>query len=63
MNRIDNLLLQLSRSGRLGFMLMRVAIAIVFIWIGWLKFTPYEADSTTPFVASAHTRAWAVGPV
>ena len=32
--------------------MMRVAIAVVFIWIGWLKFAPYEADSITPFVAN-----------
>jgi reactive chlorine resistance protein C len=32
---------------------MRLAIAIVFIWIGALKFTPYEADSITPFVANS----------
>jgi uncharacterized membrane protein YkgB len=32
---------------------MRVAIAIVFLWIGALKFAPYEADSITPFVANS----------
>lgn len=42
----------LSRADRLGFGLMRIAIAIVFIWIGALKFAPYEADSITPFVAN-----------
>jgi len=52
MNRIDNVLLQVSRSDRVGLVLMRIAIAIVFIWIGWLKFAPYEADSITPFVAN-----------
>jgi len=31
---------------------MRIAIAIVFLWIGGLKFVPYEADSITPFVAN-----------
>jgi uncharacterized membrane protein YkgB len=31
---------------------MRIAIAIVFLWIGALKFVPYEADSITPFVAN-----------
>lgn len=52
MNIANDILLQLSRSGRVGFVLMRIAIAIVFIWIGWLKFAPYEADSITPFVAN-----------
>jgi uncharacterized membrane protein YkgB len=32
---------------------MRIAIAIVFFWIGALKFAPYEADSITPFVANS----------
>ena len=31
---------------------MRIAIAIVFLWIGGLKFVAYEADSITPFVAN-----------
>ena len=31
---------------------MRIAIAIIFLWIGGLKFVPYEADSITPFVAN-----------
>ncbi|WP_017255261.1 DUF417 family protein, partial [Pseudomonas tolaasii] len=37
----------------LGTHLMRLAIAIVFLWIGALKFVPYEADSITPFVANS----------
>jgi len=45
-------LLWLSRSDRLGHALMRLAIAVVFIWIGAVKFAPYEADSITPFVAN-----------
>ena len=31
---------------------MRIAIAVIFLWIGGLKFVPYEADSITPFVAN-----------
>lgn len=41
------------RSNRIGIAAMKVAIAIVFIWIGALKFVPYEADSITPFVANS----------
>lgn len=52
MNATDSILLRLGRTDRLGLTLMRVAIAVVFIWIGWLKFAPYEADSITPFVAN-----------
>ncbi len=39
-------------SDRIGLHAMRIAIAIVFLWIGGLKFVPYEADSITPFVAN-----------
>lgn len=39
-------------SDRIGLHAMRIAIAVVFLWIGGLKFAPYEADSITPFVAN-----------
>jgi reactive chlorine resistance protein C len=42
-----------SKTDRVGLTLMRLAIAIVFMWIGALKFIPYEADSITPFVANS----------
>lgn len=32
---------------------MKVAVAIIFLSIGALKFVPYEADSITPFVANS----------
>ncbi|MBS7701442.1 MULTISPECIES: reactive chlorine resistance membrane protein RclC [unclassified Chelatococcus] len=37
----------------IGIAGMKIAIAIIFLWIGALKFAPYEADSITPFVASS----------
>ncbi|MEX1828198.1 reactive chlorine resistance membrane protein RclC [Luteibacter sp. CQ10] len=43
----------LAKTDRVGITLMRLAIAIVFMWIGALKFVPYEADSITPFVANS----------
>src|SRR3979490_2806368 len=43
----------IAHSDRVGIPLMRVAIAIVFLGIGPLKFAPYEADSITPFVANS----------
>ncbi|AMM18495.1 hypothetical protein AX768_30030 (plasmid) [Burkholderia sp. PAMC 28687] len=51
MSKIDHLLVSLSRADRLGTNLIRISIAIVFIWIGLLKFVPFEADSITPMVA------------
>jgi uncharacterized membrane protein YkgB len=52
-NEIRNALSLLARSERFGAHLMRIAIAIVFFWIGALKFVPYEADSISPFVANS----------
>ncbi|MCB1655042.1 MAG: YkgB family protein [Pseudomonadales bacterium] len=43
----------ISKLDTLGTHLMRPAIAMVFLWIGALKFAPYEADSITPFVANS----------
>ncbi|STB58083.1 Inner membrane protein ykgB [Citrobacter freundii] len=43
----------LSKGDRIGLTLIRLSIAIFFIWIGLLKFVPYEADSITPFVANS----------
>src|ERR1700741_5480527 len=40
-------------SQRIGIAALRISIAIVFLWIGALKFAPYEADSITPFVANS----------
>lgn len=49
---VSSVLTWFSLADRLGFAFMRVAIAVVFIWIGAVKFAPYEADSITPFVAN-----------
>lgn len=49
---VKSLLEALVRAERVGPHLVRIAIAIVFLWIGALKFVPYEADSITPFVAN-----------
>ncbi|HVJ41641.1 MAG TPA: reactive chlorine resistance membrane protein RclC [Dongiaceae bacterium] len=43
----------IGRGDRIGIALMRIAIASIFLWIGALKFVPYEADSITPFVANS----------
>ncbi len=50
---IQALLLSLAGAERFGLALMRIAIAIVFLWIGGVKFASYEADSITPFVANS----------
>ena len=50
----DGVFCVLARSDRLDANLIRIALVIVFLWIGALKFAPYEADSITPFVANPH---------
>jgi Predicted membrane protein len=50
---IRSLLERFVRTESVGPNLIRIAIAIVFIWIGALKFVPFEADSITPFVANS----------
>lgn len=39
--------------GKLGINLMRIAILIIFVWIGALKFCNYEAEGIVPFVANS----------
>ena len=49
----DNLLQLAASSQTLGINLIRVAILIVFVWIGGLKFQNYEAEGIVPFVANS----------
>lgn len=42
-----------SSLDRLGLNLMRVAILVIFVWIGGLKYFAYEADGIVPFVANS----------
>ena len=38
---------------RLGINLIRVAILIIFVWIGGLKFWNYDAEGIVPFFANS----------
>lgn len=42
-----------ASSERWGIDLMRVAILVIFVWIGGLKYFAYEADGIVPFVANS----------
>lgn len=42
-----------ASSYQLGVNLLRVAILIIFVWIGGLKFFNYEAERIVPFVANS----------
>jgi uncharacterized membrane protein YkgB len=48
-----NLLAMLAKLQSQFFNLMRIAIFIVMVWIGGLKFFQYEADGIVPFVANS----------
>ena len=52
----DTIIMLLTFAANLksvGLNLIRVAILIVFVWIGGLKFAHYEADGIVPFVANS----------
>lgn len=40
-------------SQRLGLGMIRVAVLVIFVWIGGLKFWNYEAEGIVPFVANS----------
>src|SRR5689334_23037407 len=42
-----------AASDRIGMALLRSGLVVVLVWIGGLKFAPYEADSIVPFVANS----------
>ncbi|WP_106829212.1 DUF417 family protein [Parabacteroides pacaensis] len=42
-----------ASSQKVGINLIRIAILIIFIWIGGLKFWNYEAEGIVPFVANS----------
>lgn len=52
-NMIVKLLTFLSSLKNLGYTMMRLAIFIIFVWIGALKFANYEAEGIVPFVANS----------
>lgn len=46
--------LEIAASGQhTGMQLMRIAILVIFVWIGGLKYFAYEADGIVPFVANS----------
>lgn len=57
MNTVSNLFYQFlnlaAAAQKLGIQLIRVAILIIFVWIGGLKFYNYEAEGIVPFVANS----------
>jgi uncharacterized membrane protein YkgB len=46
-------LFAVSKLDRVAMGMLRVALVIVLVWIGGLKFATYEADSIVPLVANS----------
>ena len=51
---------QLEAAGR---ELARYGLVVVVVWIGFMKFTAYEAEGIRTFVANSPLLSWAYGPL
>jgi uncharacterized membrane protein YkgB len=49
----NSIIKQIAGLDQFGKKVVRFGIVIVFLWIGVLKFFPYEADGIVPFVANS----------
>ncbi len=50
-----------SRAEAVGRELARYGLAVVVGWIGLMKFTSYEAQGISPFVANSPLMSWVYG--
>ena len=44
-----------------SFLFLRLALVVIFIWFGGMKFTQYEANGIAPFVANSPLMSWLHG--
>ena len=42
----------------IGFWALPYGLAIIFLWFGCMKFTAYEAEGITPFIANSPLVSW-----
>jgi reactive chlorine resistance protein C len=52
-SRTKNIYVKAATLDRFGMSLLRFGLVVVLLWIGALKFVPYEADSIVPLVANS----------
>ena len=52
-----------SQVEAVGRELARYGLVIVVGWIGFMKFTAYEAEAIRPFVANSPLLSWVYGPM
>ena len=50
-----------SRVEAVGLQLARYGLVVVVAWIGLMKFTAYEAEGISPFVAHSPLMSWVYG--
>jgi uncharacterized membrane protein YkgB len=51
----------ISRVEAVGRELARYALVVVVLWIGFMKFTAYEAEGITRYVANSPLMSWVYG--
>jgi uncharacterized membrane protein YkgB len=44
-----------------GFIIIRYGLVLIFLWIGLLKFLPFEAKAIEPLVAHSPFMSWMLG--
>ncbi len=47
-----------ERIQKTGQLALPIALAIVFLWFGGMKFTAYEANGIAPFIANSPLVSW-----
>jgi reactive chlorine resistance protein C len=52
-----------SQVEAVGRELARYGLVVVVAWIGFMKFTAYEAEGIRPFVANSPLMSWVYGPL
>ena len=52
-----------SRAEAVGRELARYGLVVVVGWVGLMKFTGYEAEGISPFVANSPLMSWVYGPM
>src|SRR5438034_6885847 len=50
-----------SRAEAVGRELARYGLVVVIAWIGLMKFTAYEAEGISPFLANSPLMSWVYG--
>ena len=47
-----------TTGSRMSLILLRIALVVVFVWFGCMKFTAYEANGNAPLIAHSPFVSW-----